>query len=158
VRAEITRPGGAVATVDLQPQGDEFLGTFNTTAPGEYQIRVRASGRTHRGLPFTRERTLSAGVWRGGDTPPRGGPGYIGDLVDDGRHRLCAFLRCVLQTLSKNDLLVKRWRELASDPREFLKCIDLLCQEGDATRTVSGPASDDVHRLVDELHRAVTGR
>jgi hypothetical protein len=159
VRADITKPGGAALTLTLQPQGDEFVGKFIATAPGEYQIRVMASGRTDRGLPFTRERTLSAGVWRGGDTPPRGGPDDIGSIIDDGRRRWCAFLRCVLLTLSKNDALIKRWRELGIDPNEFVKCVELLCrEEANATHMVSGPTSEELRRLVDALHRAVIGQ
>src|SRR5262249_62417762 len=78
VRAEITKPGRTISTLNLNPQGDEFLGTFTTTAPGEYQIKLRATGRTDRGLPLSRERVLSAGGWRGGDIPPPGGPGATG--------------------------------------------------------------------------------
>jgi hypothetical protein len=159
VRADITKPGGAALTLTLQPQGDEFVGKFIATAPGESQIRVMASGRTDRGLPFTRERTLSAGVWRGGDTPPRGGPDDIGSIIDDGRRRWCAFLRCVLLRLSKNDALIKRWRELGIDPNEFVKCVELLCrEEANATHMVSGPTSEELRRLVDALHRAVIGQ
>lgn len=159
VRAEISKPGGgAVFTMTLQPQGDEFVGKFTATMPGEYQIRVMASGRTDRGQPFTRERTLSAAVWRGGDMPPRGGPGDIGGIIDEGRRRWCAFLRCILLTLPKNDALIKRWRELGIDPREFVKCVELLCRDSDATHMLSSPESDEVRRLVDALHRAVIGQ
>src|SRR5262249_50197416 len=121
VRAEITKPGRTISTLNLNPQDDEVSGTFTTTAPREYQIKRRATERPDRGSRFSGERVLSAGVWRGGDIPPRGGPGDIGTVIDDGRRRWCAFLRCVLLALSKNDALIKRWRELGIDPREFLK-------------------------------------
>lgn len=159
VRAEVTRPGGTMVTVDLQPQNDEFVGSFTTTAPGEYRIRMRADGRTDRGHRFTRERALSVGVWRGGDAPPRGGPGDLGDVIEDERRRRCAFLRCLLLTLSKNEAALKRWRELGVDPRDFLKCVELLCgEEANAPRINSGPTSDEVRRLVEELHRTVRGQ
>ncbi len=156
VRAEITKPGGTSSTLSLQPQGDEFLGKFTASASGEYQIRLRATGRTDRGFLFTRERTLSVGVWRGGDTPPRGGPGDISGLVDDERRRRCAFLRCVLLTLSKNEALLKRWHEFGIDPREFIKCVELLCHDQEPLRHVApGLESDEVRRLVDELQRTI---
>jgi hypothetical protein len=159
VRAEITKPGGTISTLNLNPRGDEFFGTFTTTAPGEYQIRLRATGRTDRGFPFTRERTLSAGVWRGGDTPPRGGPGDIGNFFDDERRRRCAFLRCLLLTLSKNDALLKRWHEFGIDPRDFIKCVELLCNEEEVKQRVApGQAFDEVRRLVDELQRTISGQ
>ena len=47
----------------------EFEGSFRTTAAGVYRVRVRARGRTRAGRPFTRERTVTAAVWRGGDDP-----------------------------------------------------------------------------------------
>ncbi len=156
VRAEVLKPGGSLMTVNLQPQDDEFIGTFTTTAPGEYQIRLRASGHTDRGLPFTRERALSVGVWRGGDAPPRGGPGDVRDIIDEERRRRCAFLRCILLTLARNETLVKKWRELGIDPREFLKCVELLCQEDAVVLKASAALlSDELHRLVDELQRAI---
>ena len=156
VRAEITRPGGIPITLNLQPQNDEFVGTFTTTAPGEYQIRMRAFGYTDRGFPFTRERALSVGVWRGGDTPPRGGPDDIRTIIEDERRRRCAFLRCILVTLSKNETLIKRWREFGIDPRDFLKCLELLCKEDATTqRPTPAPTSDELHRLVDELQRVI---
>jgi len=159
VSADITKPGGGLLTITLQPQGDEFVGKFTATTPGDYQIRVRAFGNTDRGLPFTRERTLSAGVWRGGDTPPKGGPGDTGTIIDEGRQRWCAFLRCILLTFSKNEALAKRWRDLGIDPREFAKCVELLCRDNvDTTRVAPSAASDEVRRLVDALHRAVIGQ
>jgi L-Lysine epsilon oxidase N-terminal/L-lysine epsilon oxidase C-terminal domain/von Willebrand factor type A domain len=158
VQADITKPGGALSTVTLWPQGDEFLASFTTTLAGDYRIRVRATGQTDRGNPFTREKTLSAGVWRGGDTPPRGGPGDIGSVLDDNRRRWCAFLRCILSMLAKDEALLKRWRELGIDPREFIKCVELLCRDGDAARVVASPASDAVRRLIDELHRTVSSQ
>ena len=71
----------------------------------------------------------SVGVWRGGDTPPRGGPNDIGTIIEDERRRRCAFLRCLLQTLSKNEVLRKRLHEWGIEPRDFLKCLDLLCKD-----------------------------
>jgi hypothetical protein len=120
---------------------------------------VRASGRTDRGQRFTRERALSAGVWRGGDTPPRGGPGDGSTIAGDNRRRWCAFLHCVLATLAGNEVLLRRWRELGIDPREFLKCVELLCREdAGSTHQLAEPEPDAVRRLVDELHRMVMGQ
>jgi len=153
VWAEVTRPGGTTVTLALTPDGEEFTGSFVATAVGDYRIRVRASGNTGRGFPFARERTLSAGVWHGGDTPPRGGPGDLGGALDEHNRRWCALLRCVLATLAGKDALMKRWRELGIDPREFIKCVELLCQETpEGSRELP---SDEVRRLVSELHRAV---
>ena len=68
VWAELTRPDGASSTLTLAA-GDpgEFAATFTADRPGVYTARVRARGRTRVGRPFTREQTLTAAVWRGGD-------------------------------------------------------------------------------------------
>ena len=146
-------------TVNLAPQGDEFLGSFTTTVPGEYQIRFRASGSTDRGLPFTRERAATVGVWRGGDTPPRGGPNDLGTIIEDERRRRCAFLHCLLQTLSKNEVLRKRLHEWGIEPRDFLKCLDLLCKDTlPPYRAAPSLDPDEVNRLLGELQRVLGGR
>jgi hypothetical protein len=139
--------------VALTPGDDEFTGSFAANVIGDYRIRVRATGTAGRGHPFTRERTAWAGVWRGGDTPPPGGPGDFGGALAEHDRRWCAVLRCVLLTLSGNDRLMKWWSELGLDPREFLKCVESLCTDTAPGRT--GPVPDDVRRLVAELRRTV---
>ena len=78
VWAEVTRPGGSSVTVTLAADHPgEFSGSFPADRPGVYAIRVRARGRTRVGRPFTREQTVTAAVWRGGDVvvdPGSGGP------------------------------------------------------------------------------------
>jgi len=157
VRADIKAPGGTTSTVDLRPQGEQFAASFATPVPGDYQIRVRANGFTDRGNAFTRERALSAGVWRGGDTPPRGGPNDLGSVLDGERARWCAFLKCVLATLSRNDPLMKRWHELGIDPREFQKCVELLCPDTPRPQVTAAPVQDQIRHLIDQLQQVIRG-
>jgi hypothetical protein len=128
VWAEVTRPGGTRFTLPLTATGDEFTASFVANAAGEYPIRVRASGTTGRGHPYQRERSLSAGVWRGGDTPPPGGPGDIGGALAEHDRRWCAMLRCLLSTVAGHERLMHHAKELGVDPHEFLKCVELLCR------------------------------
>jgi hypothetical protein len=155
--AEITRPGGTVATVSLAPDGEQFAGSFVATGIGDYRIRVRAVGTTSRGFPFTRERVLSAGVWRGGDTPPRGGPDDVGAAIDEHDRRWCAALRCILLTLAGNDALMRRWGEVGFDPRELLRCVELLCGDRAGKDVRAELPMDAVRRLVAELRRTLGG-
>ena len=74
VWAEIDRPGASALTVTLEPGEGGWSGTFDAHEPGVYSARVRARGRTRSGVGFTRERTLTAAVWRGADQP--GDPAY----------------------------------------------------------------------------------
>jgi hypothetical protein len=90
VWAEITRPDGSTAELSLgATEPGEYAGTFVTTAPGVYRIRVRARGRTRTGPPFIRERTVTPTVWRGGDAPT--GPDGAG-RVEEALGGLVSFL------------------------------------------------------------------
>jgi hypothetical protein len=124
VWAEITRPDGASTTRPLEPDGEDgYAAAFASTLPGVYRIRVRARGRTRAGLPFTRERTVTATVWRGGDDP--GGPGRpIGRPHDP----LCRLLSCLLgRSGAIDDRLVEQLRRLGLDLDELRRCMADCC-------------------------------
>jgi hypothetical protein len=114
VWADVTRPDGSLVTLVLDPFADgEFEASFRTTAPGVYRIRVRARGRTRIGRPFTRERTLTAAVWRGGDNPPPVGGG----------DSWCEFLSCLLKGGVIDKELIERLRRLGFDLEALHKCL-----------------------------------
>lgn len=114
VWAELYRPDGSTATVSLDATAPgEFAGSFGTTTPGVYRVRVRARGRTRTGRPFTRERTLSAAVWHGGDNP-----------VDrSGDDTLCTLLSCLLTDGVLDRRLQERLRGLGVDLGRALECL-----------------------------------
>jgi len=67
----VRRPDGTQTTVampEIEP------GVFEATTPaalnGIYPVRFRATGKTLRGYPFTREQLRTGMTWRGGDDPP----------------------------------------------------------------------------------------
>ncbi len=70
VNALVTRPDSSVVTYTLgeEPEGN-FEKVFTAAMAGIYNCRFMASGTTVRGKPFTREQTLTAAVWNGGDKP-----------------------------------------------------------------------------------------
>ena len=71
VQADVTTPGGAFITIAMPETEDgRFAGQFDAVEIGVYRIRMRARGTTTSGYRFTRERTLTAAVWRGDDQPP----------------------------------------------------------------------------------------
>lgn len=118
VWAEVTRPDRTVATLTLAPTGPgEFAGSFGTTAPGVYQVRVRARGRTRSGRPFTRERTVTAAVWRGGDDSGSTGGQSGGGQIDDA---LCKLLSCLLKDGVFDERLL---RKLGIDLDKARKCL-----------------------------------
>jgi hypothetical protein len=132
VWAEVRRPNGITARVGFTEQEDgQYTADYTTTVPGVYQFRVRGHGRTTRGEEFTREQTLTAGVWRGGDRPSdQGGPGQV--IVDYLRNhdaRLCALLKCVLERGGVVDAeLEKRLQAAGVDLTRLRKCLEAFCR------------------------------
>jgi hypothetical protein len=125
VWADITRPDGATSTLELLPDG-EFRATFVANWPGVYRARVRARGRTRRGLPFVRERTLTVPVWRGGDT--QGGPGDGGPGRQD--EAVCRLLSCLAEPGKLIDKeLEERLRRLGINLDAARKCLAQACNE-----------------------------
>lgn len=70
VNVLVTRPDSSVMNYTLgeEPEGN-FEKVFTAAMAGIYNCRFMASGTTVRGKPFTREQTLTAAVWNGGDKP-----------------------------------------------------------------------------------------
>ncbi|MGK5172162.1 LodA/GoxA family CTQ-dependent oxidase [Geodermatophilus sp. CPCC 205761] len=123
VWAEITRPDGSATVLPLAPGAPgEFRAGFGTAAPGVYRARVRARGRTRAGRPFTRERTVTAAVWRGGDTPaPSGGAGQVDEA-------LCGLLSCLFEDGVVDPSLLERLRRLGFDLDRARACLEERCR------------------------------
>ncbi len=128
VWAELTRPDGTFASIDLEEtEQAAFSGAFQTTTPGIYRIRVRASGLSAAGYPFRREQLLTAAVWRGGDRPtePGGGAGG-GSGLDE---RLCRLLKCILgEGRVFGPEAEERLRAAGVDIGALRKCLEAYCR------------------------------
>ncbi|AYB30960.1 tyrosinase family protein [Chryseolinea soli] len=98
VQVEVKRPDNSVVPYALAegPEGN-FENTFQANMTGIYNCRFMASGTTLRGKPFTREQTLTAAVWNGGDRPTTptgnenegGRPGNTGPGRGDDKKDCC---------------------------------------------------------------------
>jgi hypothetical protein len=108
----------------------QFSGQITTIAPGVYRVRIRARGATMSGEPFTREKTLTPAVWRGGDRVT--GADKTGQVVVDYLRerdaRLCQLLTCLLQRggLIGADL-EQRLHALGVDISDARKCLEEFC-------------------------------
>ncbi len=129
VWGELSRPDGASGVVAFQEsEPGHFVANFVATLPGVHGLRVRATGTTRKGLPFTREQMLTAVVWHGGSrdaetslTPGRRDPSRCG-------HDLCALLHCVLQRgAAIGPELERRLRAEGLDLDAVRKCLALGC-------------------------------
>jgi hypothetical protein len=142
VWAEVTRPNGTRPMLTLAEHDDgDFSAVFVTTVPGTYHFRVRARGVTPRGEPFTRERSVTAAVWRGGDRdadPDRGGR-VIVDYLRERDERLCELLACLTRRGGGiGEDLERRLRESGLDLDQLRKCLGLFCRK----RETQDPSAD----------------
>jgi hypothetical protein len=131
VWAEVTPPSGPVTTVGMEESSDaQYRGELATTLPGVYRIRMRASGTTLQGEPFTREQTLTAAVWRGGDRPAEtpGGQGIV-DYLTERDARLCELLQCLLgRDGVVGPELERRLLALGINLDRARRCLEELCR------------------------------
>jgi hypothetical protein len=67
----VTAPDGATFTLSMaETAGGVFTADVATPTAGVYRLLARATGRTLRGEPFTREQLRTAAVWSRGDDRP----------------------------------------------------------------------------------------
>jgi hypothetical protein len=124
---DVTRPDGSTSTLVLtEHETVQYAGSFTATMPGVYRARVRARGTTYGGEPFTREKTLTAAVWRGGNsTGAAGGSGAAGGTDAS----ICDLLRCLLHSdVIINASVEERLRALGIDLAAARKCVEQFCR------------------------------
>ena len=130
VWADVTPPSGAPATIAM-PEGEDgqFAGTWVAASPGVYRFRVRARGTARSGEPFTRERTLTGVVWRGGDrSTDAGGSQAIVDYLRDRDARVCQLLGCLLDDGAFTAEAERQLRSLGIDLDRVRKCLTGFCR------------------------------
>ncbi len=146
VWADVVRPDGSEARLTLQRAADgDYEGQFAANRTGTYKIRVRARGETRDGLPFTRERSLTASVWRGGDHDAQKPPGSVrptGNEAPDGpsdgvasHGDCCQLLKCLLKRGGVVDeRLEKLLQAIGIDLDYARKCLERTCRDETSTR------------------------
>lgn len=131
VWAEWTRPDGSRGQIAMSGSSDEgrFHGSFVAAQAGVHRLRVRAAGQSRDGLPFQRERTLTAAVWHGGNRDADLGGDRLLDELRERDARLCRLLDCLLGRDGVIDAgLEKRLREAGVDLDHLRKCIAAHCR------------------------------
>jgi len=128
VWAELIRPDGGTSRIDLQDyETGRYAAEFDARDSGVYRIRLRAYGHSRSGMPFSRERLLSAAVWRGGDRDAaQDVPGGHG--TSSGNDRLCELLACLLgREGAISPELEKRLHGIGLDIERVRKCLAGHC-------------------------------
>jgi len=147
VAADVTLPNDTVVKVQLDNPGDGlFTAQLLAASPGLYSWRIRASGTTQRGRPFTREQLRTASVWTGGDQPGDGPHLGGDDRCDEG---LIDLLCCLDEHDGLRGTFDERLKDWGIDPDVFRRCLQRLCRHRDAM-----PKPDDL-RLTSEQRAAI---
>ncbi len=129
VWAEVRSPAGTTATVVMPKTATgEYTGHFTTTIPGVYDFRIRAIGTSASGERFTREKTLTAAVWRGGNTPVDPSGGQNGTET-----YLCELLQCLLRKNGAISVeLERRLLDSGFNLTRVRECIAAICKLKDS--------------------------
>lgn len=129
VTADVTRPDLSTATITLKETGRGLFETeFKTTVAGNYLFRLFAKGTTINGRFFTREKTVTAAVFIGGDKyhDNTNFTSWI-DLPDGRDRRVCELINCIFSHGVINEKLEKTLLELGIDLKNFRECLKKYC-------------------------------
>jgi tyrosinase-like protein len=122
VWAEVERPDQSRFNLPFaRSEAGSYQASFKTTLAGVYRCRVLAEGNTSMGMPFTREKILTAGVYYGN------GPTGVGDQSGE---LICRLLHCVFEEHEVlRPMVVQKLAEMGFDMRRFIDCIEEVCPE-----------------------------
>lgn len=119
---EVIAPDGRRFELELEPLGQGDHGAaFDTRAPGVYRCRVRAEARDRLGYRFTREHTLTAAVWCGGDREAANPRDSSGEHAQPAAALVCELLACLRAAVGGDDELDRRLRAAGLDTARFRK-------------------------------------
>lgn len=141
VWAEVTDPKGETYRHNLAPvRPGRHQTRVPLDVPGVHHIRVRANGTTRVGHPVTRERLLTAQVWRGADRPgdPASNPRPPASTDPGGNgagggHDLCRLLWCLIGPHGAlDDRFLKQLVEMGIDVERVWACLK-SCMAGQSS-------------------------
>jgi hypothetical protein len=101
--------------------------------PGVFRIRVLARGSNRRGERYTREQTLTASVWLGGDKNGVRDDGLI-DAIRDSDERFCKILQCLLRDGVVSQELEQRLEHAGIDLDTVRRCVKRYCASSEHSR------------------------
>ncbi len=145
VWAQITNPDQSLSELKLQRiNPGTYSASFDTTSAGVYICRVRAEGLTGGGTPFTREKTLTAGVYYGNYDPvPPPKPDEA----------LCHLIECLLSDKVLDAAAEKRFAEMGINLKHLKECVSRVCEDKPRDR-ISGLVHKEFERSRQQASKA----
>lgn len=143
ITAHITRPDSSNTTLALkETEPGVFEAEFKTTASGNYSFRLIAKGSTLKGRPFTREKTVTAGVFIGGDKyDTNNNFSSLVDFLNERDKRFCELLNCIFSHGVLNEKFEKKLADEGIDLKHLRECLKQYCSH----RKIP----DEKHQLID---------
>ena len=131
VIAEVTKPDNSTSVITLN---ETDLGVFETEyktkTSGNYTFRIIASGTTMQGNGFTREKTVTAGVFFGGDKYDNNNSSTtLINWLTERDKRMCELLNCVFSGNVMDERFEKRLIELGIDLKQLRECLKRYCSQ-----------------------------
>lgn len=129
ITAHVTRPDLSSTTFSLKETEPGFFeAEFKTTSSGNYSFRLIAKGSTIKGRPFTREKTVTAGVFIGGDKyDDNNNFSSLVDLLNERDRRFCELLNCIFSHEVIDERFEKRLAESGIDLKHLRECLEKYC-------------------------------
>jgi hypothetical protein len=105
-----------------------FEAEFKTTASGNYSFRLIAKGSTMKGSPFTREKTVTAVVFIGGDKyDTNNNFSSLVDFFNERDKRFCELLNCIFSNEVLNEKLERKLADEGIDLKHLRECFKKYC-------------------------------
>ena len=129
ITAHITKPDLSNTTLALkETEPGIFEAEFKTTASGNYSFRLIAKGSTIKGRPFTREKTVTAGVFIGGDkNDTNNNFSSLLDFLNEREKRFCELLNCIFSHGVLNEKFEKKLADEGIDLKHLRECLKSYC-------------------------------
>jgi hypothetical protein len=125
VWVEITNPNLSTFSLKLeQAMAGIYSGTFNTSSAGVYSCRVRAEGYSNSKNKFTREKTLTAGVYYGN----------YSTIPPSNCDAACELLQCLVSDKVLSERAAEKAREVGIDLKALRECLNIHCRKAPQER------------------------
>ena len=129
--AEVTKPDNSTSVITLNETNlGVFEAEYKTKTSGNYTFRIIASGTTMQGNAFTREKTVTAGVFFGGDKyDDNTNASTLLNWLAERDKRFCELINCIFSGNVMDERFEKRLIELGIDLKQLRECLRKYCSQ-----------------------------
>ncbi len=142
VRAEITKPDLSTSVINLKQSDEaEYVGKFTCKNIGVYSFRIIAEGYTIYQTPFTREKTLTAGISDESGSENN----LLLNYLRSRDEKLCHLFKCIFSDKIINPEVLRFLKEKGIDIENLKKCFDQFCLK--RNYNLGGESTDSDNQL-----------